>query len=167
MDVVSKNKKDEKHKKNKHEKSKKSEKKKKRKRSRSSSSSSSERSPKKSKKNKHKKSKKKSKHSDKEVSGPSNVLSKILDKSESEEDYGIPLDLMNTKANAPESKEEYEKRQSQIRRVYDEETGRHRLIKGDGEVIEEIVSRKAHEEINRIATQSDGSTFQNRLGLNK
>lgn len=164
--VVSTHKKDDKH--EKHKKSKKSDKKKKRKRSRSSSSESSDRSSLKTKKKKSKKSKKKSKHNEKETSsGTSSSKIKIVTKSESEEDYGIPVDLMNTKAKAPERKEEYEKRQSIIRKVYDEETGRLRLIKGDGEVIEEIVTKKAHDEINKNATQSDGSTFQNRLGLNK
>lgn len=164
--VVSTHKKDDQH--EKHKKSKKSDKKKKRKRSRSSSSESSDRSSLKTKKKKSKKSKKKSKHNEKETSsGTSSSKIKIVTKSESEEDYGIPVDLMNTKAKAPERKEEYEKRQSIIRKVYDEETGRLRLIKGDGEVIEEIVTKKAHDEINKNATQSDGSTFQNRLGLNK
>lgn len=164
--VVSTHKKDDQH--EKHKKSKKSDKKKKRKRSRSRSSESSDRSSLKTKKKKSKKSKKKSKHNEKETSsGTSSSKIKIVTKSESEEDYGIPVDLMNTKAKAPERKEEYEKRQSIIRKVYDEESGRLRLIKGDGEVIEEIVTKKAHDEINKNATQSDGSTFQNRLGLNK
>lgn len=164
MDVVAhSHKQDEKHKK-----SKKSEKKKKRKRSRSTSSDSSDRTSSKTKKKKSKKSKKKTKHNEKEsLPGNSTKTKHKTEPSEPEEDYGIPLELMNTKAKAPESREEYEKRQSIIRKVYDEETGRHRLIRGDGEVIEEIVSKKTHEEINKTATQSDGSTFQNRLGLNK
>lgn len=35
-----------------------------------------------------------------------------------------------------------------------------RLIKGDGEVLEEIVSRDRHKQINRQATQADGAFFQ-------
>lgn len=35
-----------------------------------------------------------------------------------------------------------------------------RLIKGDGEVLEEIVSRDRHKEINRQATNADGAFFQ-------
>jgi hypothetical protein len=35
-----------------------------------------------------------------------------------------------------------------------------RLIKGDGEVIEEIVSRDRQKEINRAATLGDGASFQ-------
>ncbi|CAG9135588.1 unnamed protein product [Plutella xylostella] len=73
----------------------------------------------------------------------------------------IPIALMEkSKAMAPMTKEEWEKRQSIVRRVLDEETGRYRLIKGDGEVLEEIVSRDRHKEINRQATQADGQYFQ-------
>ncbi|CAH0723550.1 unnamed protein product, partial [Brenthis ino] len=73
----------------------------------------------------------------------------------------IPLELMEkSKAMAPMTKEEWEKRQSVIRRVQDEETGRYRLIKGDGEVLEEIVSHDRHKQINRQATMADGDFFQ-------
>lgn len=95
------------------------------------------------------------------------------------------------------TKEEWEKRQSVVRRVQDEETGRYRLIylseiyvekdillikfillsfkeyyavsqfcifsrliKGDGEVLEEIVSRDRHKQINKQATMADGDFFQ-------
>ncbi|KAK7870697.1 hypothetical protein R5R35_009861 [Gryllus longicercus] len=68
-----------------------------------------------------------------------------------------------SKAMTPMTKEEWEKRQSVVRRVFDEETGRHRLIKGDGEVIEEIVSRERHREINKQATRGDGDFFQSKL----
>ena len=67
----------------------------------------------------------------------------------------------------PMTQAEWEARQSVVRRVYDEETGRSRLVKGDGEILEEIVSRKQHMEINRRATKGDGATFQARLGLHK
>lgn len=74
---------------------------------------------------------------------------------------------MNTKALIPESKEEYEKRQNVIRRIVDPETGRQRLIKGDGEILEEIVSRNRHLDINKKATAGDGQFFQNQtLGWN-
>lgn len=49
---------------------------------------------------------------------------------ENEDDFSIPIHLMDKKQKAPETKEDYEKRQSIIRRVVDEETGRSRLIKG-------------------------------------
>uniref|UniRef100_A0A182K439 ADP-ribosylation factor-like protein 6-interacting protein 4 n=1 Tax=Anopheles christyi TaxID=43041 RepID=A0A182K439_9DIPT len=82
-------------------------------------------------------------------------------------DCGIPLDLMNRKAMAPETREEYEARQSILRRVVDPETGRTRLIKGDGEIIEECVTRDRHKEINRQATVGDGAEFQRKtLGRN-
>lgn len=73
------------------------------------------------------------------------------------------LMLDRAKAMAPMTKEEWEKRQSVIRKVYDEETGRHRLIKGDGEVLEEIVSRDRHREINKQATRGDGAFFQSTM----
>lgn len=36
----------------------------------------------------------------------------------------------------------------------------YRLIKGDGEILEEIVTRDKHKEINRQATKGDGQYFQ-------
>lgn len=38
-----------------------------------------------------------------------------------------------------------------------------RLIRGDGEIIEEIVSRKRHCEINKQATFNSGTYFQAKL----
>lgn len=35
-----------------------------------------------------------------------------------------------------------------------------RLIKGDGEILEEIVSRDRHKQINRQATLADGDFFK-------
>ncbi|KAJ6638846.1 ADP-ribosylation factor-like protein 2 [Pseudolycoriella hygida] len=79
-----------------------------------------------------------------------------------EAECGPPISLMNTKARAPQTKEDYDKIQSNIRRVVDPETGRSRLIKGDGEILEEIVSRDRHKAINKQATQSDGEFFKSR-----
>ncbi|KAL6417938.1 hypothetical protein ACFW04_012432 [Cataglyphis niger] len=73
--------------------------------------------------------------------------------------------MEKAKAMAPMTKEEWEKRQNMIRRVYDQETGRYRLIKGDGEVLEEIVSRERHKEINKQATKGDGEYFQAHLKM--
>lgn len=67
---------------------------------------------------------------------------------------------MSSKVRAPETPEEYQKRQSRIRHEVDPVTGRKRLIKGDGEILEEFVSRKRHVEINKQATYKDGSFFQ-------
>ncbi|XP_073952185.1 uncharacterized protein isoform X2 [Choristoneura fumiferana] len=78
-----------------------------------------------------------------------------------EEAADIPIELMEkSRAMAPMTKEEWEQKQSVVRRVLDEESGRYRLIKGDGEVLEEIVSRDRHRQINRQATQADGAFFQ-------
>lgn len=59
----------------------------------------------------------------------------------------------------PMSREQYQAEQSKVREVYDEESGRYRLVRGSGEIIERIVSRSAHQEINRTATRGDGSSF--------
>ena len=59
----------------------------------------------------------------------------------------------------PMSREQYEAQQSQIREVYDPESGRYRLVRGTGEIIERIVSRADHASINKQATQEDGSSF--------
>ena len=39
----------------------------------------------------------------------------------------------------------------------------HRLVRGDGEILEEIVSEAKHKEINRTATKGDGASFQANL----
>jgi len=65
----------------------------------------------------------------------------------------------------PMTQAEWEAKQSVVRRVFDEETGRSRLVKGDGEILEEIVSRERHLAINKLATKDDGAAFQARLGL--
>lgn len=59
----------------------------------------------------------------------------------------------------PMSKEQYEAEQSKIREVYDEQSGRYRLVRGSGEIIERIVSQKDHARINQTATRGDGSSF--------
>ena len=63
----------------------------------------------------------------------------------------------------PMTKEEYDKMQSVVRRVYDPDTGRVRLVKGSGEIIEEIVTRNRHADINRASTQGDGATYMQNL----
>lgn len=65
----------------------------------------------------------------------------------------------------PMTKEEWEKQQSVVRRVYDPETGRTRLVKGDGEILEEIVSKERHKEINKQATQGDGHSYATKMGI--
>jgi hypothetical protein len=59
----------------------------------------------------------------------------------------------------PMSREQYESQQSQIREVYDPQSGRYRTVRGTGEIIERIVSRADHAAINKQATQGDGSSF--------
>eukprot|EP00977_Amphora_coffeiformis_P012472 scaffold3077_cov162-Amphora_coffeaeformis.AAC.31 len=61
--------------------------------------------------------------------------------------------------NAPMTREEYEALRNTVREVYDEQSGRYRLVRGTGEIIERIVSRQDHESINRQATYGDGQSF--------
>merc|ERR1712150_106022 len=83
----------------------------------------------------------------------------------------VPIPESLPRSFAPMTKEMWEKQQSVIRKVYDEDTGRTRLIRGDGEVLEECVSKARHKEINRTATEGDGDSFQaalkQELDLNK
>lgn len=67
----------------------------------------------------------------------------------------------------PLTKEEYEARQSIIRRVVDHESGRTRLVRGEGEIIEEMVTKEKHKEINKQSTKGDGNAFQKKMGLNR
>ncbi|KAJ8660732.1 hypothetical protein O0I10_003375 [Lichtheimia ornata] len=60
----------------------------------------------------------------------------------------------------PQTKEDYEKQRSVIRHEYDPETGRMRLVRGSGEILESLVSRDQHRQINKTATMTDGMTFQ-------
>ncbi|XP_061396898.1 ADP-ribosylation factor-like protein 6-interacting protein 4 [Musca vetustissima] len=115
------------------------------------------------KSHKHKKKHSKSKEEEKGDKTKDSMPAAAVD--DHEEDFAIPLDLMNSKSHAPETPEEYQKRQNRIRREVDPSTGRVRLIKGDGEVLEEIVTKERHKAINREATQGDGAFFQeNTLG---
>ena len=51
--------------------------------------------------------------------------------------------------------------QSQIREIIDPHTGRRRYIRGTGEIIERIVSRQEHSQLNKCATLGDGSGYTN------
>lgn len=108
-------------------------------------------------KEKLKKQKKKSKAKDEEGSENECVIGPA-----------IPNNLVEqSRRMAPETREEWEKRQNVIKRVYDEQTGRYRLVKGDGEVLEEIVSKDRHKEINKQATLGDNQYFQSKLNQSK
>uniref|UniRef100_UPI00358F2C2B ADP-ribosylation factor-like protein 6-interacting protein 4 n=1 Tax=Myxine glutinosa TaxID=7769 RepID=UPI00358F2C2B len=65
----------------------------------------------------------------------------------------------------PITQAEWQAQQNVIRRVLDPTTGRTRLIKGDGEVLEEIVSRDRQRSINKESTQADGNAFECHFGL--
>lgn len=64
----------------------------------------------------------------------------------------------------PMTREEYEKQQNTVREVFDPESGRYRLVRGTGEIIERIVSRSDHERINKTATRGDGLSFARHIG---
>jgi Nuclear RNA-splicing-associated protein len=134
----------------------------------SSSSSSSSSSPSDEKKKKHKSRKRKHKkeHKKERINVESKIETERIGESsleQNDDDFGIPIHLMTMtkdKRGAPETKEDFDKRQSIVRRVVDEETGRSRLVKGDGEIIEEIVSREKHIQINKQTTKNDASCFE-------
>eukprot|EP00622_Pseudochattonella_farcimen_P008233 FR744425.1.p2 GENE.FR744425.1~~FR744425.1.p2 ORF type:complete len:125 (-),score=3.96 FR744425.1:10-384(-) len=60
------------------------------------------------------------------------------------------------RAMVPMTKDQYEEIQSVVREVWGPESGRMRLVKGTGEIIERIVSRDEHAQIDRDATLADG-----------
>jgi hypothetical protein len=49
--------------------------------------------------------------------------------------------------------QEYEKLRNTYREVYDPDSGRTRVVRGDGEIVERIVSREQHRVICRQATR--------------
>lgn len=63
------------------------------------------------------------------------------------------------KRMVPMTKDEYDANQAKIREIYDPGSGRMRLVRGSGEIIERIVSRSEHQRINQIATAGDGASF--------
>ncbi|CAL1534682.1 unnamed protein product [Lymnaea stagnalis] len=145
--------------------------KKKKKRSRSSSASSSSSSPERKKKRKKKKKKKKKKEKCKRETKVIAVELQLPVKEKNSPDAqheDVPTGRRSgpkPRVIKPMTREEWEKQQSIIRRVYDEETGRERLIKGDGEVLEEIVTKNRHLEINKTATRGDGQHYAKQLGM--
>ena len=105
--------------------------KRKKKRSRSSSSSSSSDSSRerhaKVHKKKHKKEKKKNKD---HLPSIDDIIAQRLQEKRANEGQSGDNNSPDKKAMAPMSKAEYDEKQSVVRRVYDEDTGRMRLVKG-------------------------------------
>jgi Nuclear RNA-splicing-associated protein len=66
-------------------------------------------------------------------------------------------------SRGPMTREQYEAERSVVRQVYDAETGRVRLVRGTGEIIEQIVSRDDHLRINRTATRGDGASYASQV----
>ena len=67
--------------------------------------------------------------------------------------------IKKARSMVPMRKEDWEAQESVIREVVDPITGRTRLVKGSGEILERIVSRQQHTQINRQATKGDGASF--------
>lgn len=63
------------------------------------------------------------------------------------------------KGKGPMTQAQYLQLQSQVREVVDPATGRIRLVRGTGEIIERIVSRNEHQNLNAQATRGDGDGF--------
>ncbi|KAJ3201279.1 ADP-ribosylation factor-like protein 6-interacting protein 4 [Dinochytrium kinnereticum] len=69
------------------------------------------------------------------------------------------------RSTVPQRLEEYKQIQSVIRRVRDPYTGRMRLVKGTGEIIEEIVPQEQQIKINKLATHGDGVSYSAIYGM--
>ncbi|KNC79930.1 hypothetical protein SARC_07690 [Sphaeroforma arctica JP610] len=64
------------------------------------------------------------------------------------------------KTAAPMTKAMHEDLASRVVRAFDPESGRIRLMRADGEIVEEIVSKEEQRRINRAATFGDGYMYQ-------
>ncbi|KAI9023022.1 nuclear RNA-splicing-associated protein-domain-containing protein [Phycomyces nitens] len=63
----------------------------------------------------------------------------------------------------PKTKESWEKERLVIKREYDPQTGRTRLVRATGEILETIVSREQQYQINKAATIGDGIAYQTQI----
>jgi len=70
-----------------------------------------------------------------------------------------PESKVQTESKGPMTQAQYLQLQSQVREVVDPATGRVRLVRGTGEIIERIVSRNEHQQLNAQATRGDGDGF--------
>ena len=70
-----------------------------------------------------------------------------------------PPPSVSARSRAPMTQQQYLDLQKQIKEVVDPQTGRTRLIRGTGEIIERIVSRDEHSRLNKSATLGDGSGY--------
>ncbi|KAJ3113364.1 ADP-ribosylation factor-like protein 6-interacting protein 4 [Phlyctochytrium bullatum] len=67
------------------------------------------------------------------------------------------------RSTVPQRYEEYQEEMSTLRHVRDPFTGRVRLVKGNGEILEEIVTEEEQKSIRRLATKEDAEAYQNAL----
>ncbi|XP_062520366.1 ADP-ribosylation factor-like protein 6-interacting protein 4 [Corticium candelabrum] len=126
--------------------------------------------------NKHKKEKKKRKRKEKKDTKVKKRKKECTDEEDSTRKQMMGSPVCSHQTDSPCSKErvvgmmtkeEWERQQKIVRRIVDPQTGRTRLVKGSGEILEEIVSRERHREINKQATVGDGVSFQAQLGVYK
>jgi hypothetical protein len=61
--------------------------------------------------------------------------------------------------SGPMTQQQYQALQSQIHEVMDPHTGRTRWMRGTGEIVERIVSKQEHANLNAAATRGDGMGF--------
>jgi hypothetical protein len=61
-------------------------------------------------------------------------------------------------APGPMTKEMYEREANKVRQVFDPNTGRVRLVKGTGEILEQMVSKAEQKRIRELSTRWDGQT---------
>ncbi|KAJ3003466.1 ADP-ribosylation factor-like protein 6-interacting protein 4 [Thoreauomyces humboldtii] len=59
----------------------------------------------------------------------------------------------------PQTREEYLHEQEVVQEIFDPLSGRTRLVKGTGEIVERIVTKQQHRDINKAATAMDGTVF--------
>ncbi|EFX84045.1 hypothetical protein DAPPUDRAFT_99969 [Daphnia pulex] len=137
----------------------------------SSSSESSENEKAKKRKKKSKKSKAKKQKAKLEATKAKAVIEKlpvivpvqVVKLSIPEADVGPHIDLKSSKIRAPMTKEEYEKQQSTLKWITDPETGTKRLIRGSGEIVEEMASKERPHSVKPTPSTlfaADGNFFQ-------
>ncbi|KAK4014755.1 ADP-ribosylation factor-like protein 6-interacting protein 4 [Daphnia magna] len=121
---------------------------------------------KKSKKNKAKKQKAKLEASQLKViieKTPVIIATQVVKIMIPEADVGPHIDLKSSKIRAPMTKEEYEKQQSTLKWITDPETGTKRLIRGSGEIVEEMISKERPQMMKPTPSTlfaADGNFFQ-------
>jgi len=93
-------------------------------------------------------------HSDMITTAIENEIVLVETKMKEEKQMKRNMNLMT-----PMTKQEYDTQQSIVREVFDPLSGRMRLVKGSGEIIEQIRTKEQHQQLNQVATASDGYAY--------